>query len=168
MNEGLRAGALRRPRRLVGWPLLGLATGAAVALWALWPFAAAPRADPDDARQVALGAIVYRDYCASCHGADLEGQPDWQSRKADGRMPAPPHDASGHTWHHADDMLFEITKHGIERFASPGYQSDMPAFDGTLRDEEIWAVLAFIKSHWGERERAFQERVTRAAQEAAR
>lgn len=25
------------------------------------------------------GAALYRDNCASCHGADLEGQPDWMS-----------------------------------------------------------------------------------------
>jgi mono/diheme cytochrome c family protein len=63
-------------------------------------------------------------------------------------MPAPPHDESGHTWHHPDDMLFDITKHGIARYAPPGYQSDMPAFGGVLSDDEIRAVLAFIKSHW--------------------
>jgi mono/diheme cytochrome c family protein len=42
----------------------------------------------------------------------------------------------------------------------------MPAFAGVLSDAEIRAVLAFIKSHWGERERAFQGEVIRAAQEA--
>jgi hypothetical protein len=59
-------------------------------------------------------------------------------------MPAPPHDASGHTWHHPDDVLFEITRKGISAFAPPGYESDMPAF-GDLGDAEIWAVLAFIR-----------------------
>ncbi|MBL4645745.1 MAG: c-type cytochrome, partial [Rhizobiales bacterium] len=50
---------------------------------------------------VKKGAVIYAEYCASCHGADLEGQPNWQSPDADGKMPAPPHDQRGHTWHHS-------------------------------------------------------------------
>jgi len=152
------------------WPVLALAaTGAAgLAAWALWPSADASPADPHDPRQVALGRAVYAEHCAACHGADLEGEPDWQTRRPDGRMPAPPHDASGHTWHHDDDLLFGIVKHGLEPYVAPAYESAMPAFEGILSDAEIWAVLAFIKTHWGERERAFQERVTRAAREAER
>src|SRR5215470_2108104 len=69
--------------------------------------------DPKDAALVARGAAVYSQYCASCHGAHLEGQPNWRERQPNGRLPAPPHDASGHTWHHPDNDLFEMTKHGI-------------------------------------------------------
>jgi mono/diheme cytochrome c family protein len=107
------------------------------------------RADPRDAARVALGEKVYAAHCASCHGARLEGQPTWQQRLPNGRMPAPPHDESGHTWHHPDSVLFGITKHGlVPPYAPPAYQSDMPAFAGKLSDEEIWAVLAYIKNHW--------------------
>jgi len=129
---------------------IGLGLGAAAAVVGMVMFAG-PKAgaDPTDAVQVARGKAVYAERCASCHGARLEGQPDWQSRKPDGRMPAPPHDASGHTWHHPDDVLFEITRKGISAFAPPGYESDMPAFSN-LGDAEIWAVLAFIKSSWPE------------------
>lgn len=64
-------------------------------------------------------------------------------------MPAPPHDESGHTWHHPDDVLFAIVKDGlVPPYAPRGYESDMPAFAGKLSRDEIWAVLAFIKSHW--------------------
>jgi mono/diheme cytochrome c family protein len=154
-----------RRAHLALWPLLVLAAGAGLALaWPLWP----PPAGADDPRQLALGQEVYRDHCASCHGAGLEGEPDWETRRPDSRMPAPPHDDSGHTWHHDDDMLLGIVRHGLEPFVAPGYASDMPAFEGVLSDAEIRAVLAFIKSHWGERERAFQEAVTRAAREAKR
>ena len=45
------------------------------------------------------GKKVYRTYCAVCHGKNLEGQPNWETFGADGRLPAPPHDESGHTWH---------------------------------------------------------------------
>ena len=99
--------------------------------------------------QIALGRAVYEKNCGSCHGPRLEGQPNWQRRQPSGRMPAPPHDDSGHTWHHPDRILFAITKHGlVPPHAPPGYQSDMPAFQSVLSDDEIRAVLAFIKSHW--------------------
>lgn len=107
------------------------------------------RSDPRDAARVARGASLYAAQCAACHGAKLEGQPDWRRRLPNGRMPAPPHDESGHTWHHPDRTLFGITKNGLVPPYAPGdYQSDMPAFSGKLSDEEIWAMLAFIKSHW--------------------
>lgn len=111
------------------------------------------RADSRDAARVALGERVYAQHCVSCHGAKLEGQPNWRSRQPNGRLPAPPHDESGHTWHHPDRMLFAITKNGlVPPYAPKGYESDMPAYAGRLSDEEIWAVLAFIKSRWTSRE----------------
>ena len=96
-----------------------------------------------------LGERLYLQHCAACHGAKLEGQPSWQKRLANGRMPAPPHDDSGHTWHHPDEVLFGITKHGLAPpYAPPGYESDMPGFAGKLSDAEIRAVLAYIRSRW--------------------
>jgi len=96
-----------------------------------------------------LGENLYAQHCAACHGAKLEGQPDWRQRLPNGRLPAPPHDESGHTWHHPDSVLFGITKHGlVPPYAPPRYESDMPAFAGELSDDEIRAVLAYIASHW--------------------
>lgn len=119
-------------------------------------------ADPDNATQVALGKSVYDRLCASCHGARLEGQPNWQEKLPTGRMPAPPHDASGHTWHHPDSVLFGITKLGLVpgKYAPPKYESDMPAFGSVVSDEEIWAVLAFIKSSWPQDIRKAQHEMT--------
>jgi len=98
-----------------------------------------PPISVDDPRQVARGASVYAARCAQCHGANLEGQPDWQQRQRNGRLPAPPHDAGGHTWHHPDEILFGMTKNGMTPYAPAGYESDMPAFSGTLTDDEIAA-----------------------------
>jgi len=101
------------------------------------------------APNLSVGKSVYELHCAACHGAKLEGQPDWQRRLSNGRLPAPPHDDSGHTWHHPDDVLFGITKHGlVPPYAPKGYESDMPAFAGKLSDGEIRAVLAYIGSDW--------------------
>ena len=112
--------------------------------------------DADDPGQVALGAQIYVEACASCHGANLEGQDNWRVRQANGRLPAPPHDETGHTWHHPDQQLFQITKLGIEALAPEGYESDMPGFGETLSDDEIWAVLTYIKSTWPDHIRAQQ------------
>src|SRR5882757_2954073 len=126
--------------------LVAIAAGAG---WFLWPRAGAvPRIDPGDTVQVARGQAVYQAQCARCHGVNLEGQPNWRVQLPNGRLPAPPHDASGHTWHHPDADLFGITKQGLGAFAPAGYQSDMPAFGGVLNDADIAAVLAFIKSRW--------------------
>jgi S-disulfanyl-L-cysteine oxidoreductase SoxD len=106
-------------------------------------------AGPGNPAQLALGAKVYAQHCAVCHGAKLQGQPNWRARLPNGRLPAPPHDESGHTWHHTDAVLFAITKNGlVPPYAPKGYESDMPAFGGKLSDGEIRAVLAFIESHW--------------------
>ncbi len=118
------------------------------------------RADFENADHVARGRVVYAEHCGACHGKSFQGQPKWRERKPDGRLPAPPHDDTGHTWHHADEQLFRITKGGVKPPLAPeGYESDMPSFDGVLVDEEIWAVLSFIKSTWSEKSRAYQERI---------
>jgi mono/diheme cytochrome c family protein len=124
------------------------------------------RADPHDAAQVAKGRMVYEMQCAACHGRNLEGQPAWQSRLASGRMPAPPHDDTGHTWHHPDAILFGIVKHGLAPpYGPPGYQSDMPAFGTVLSDADIWSVLAYIKSRWSPRAQDAQARIDRKSRE---
>lgn len=119
------------------------------------------------AEQLAQGAAIYAANCAACHGVDLEGQPDWQRRLPSGRLPAPPHDASGHTWHHPDGVLFRITKAGPAAFVGGGYESDMPGFGDVLSDDEIWAVLAYIKSRWSERERQLQTEMSQKEWEEA-
>ncbi len=106
---------------------------------------------------LALGASVFATNCATCHGERGEGQPNWQSRKADGVLPAPPHDSTGHTWHHPDSVLIEIiTVGGQAAYGGPGIMSGMPAFGEELSSDEIAAVLAYIKSLWGDDERAYQ------------
>ena len=104
---------------------------------------------PDDPQVLRVGARIYAQQCAACHGAKGEGQPNWRDRGPDGLLPAPPHDASGHTWHHPDEQLFAITKQGLARLINqPDYRTAMPAYDGVLSDDEIVAVLSWIKAQW--------------------
>jgi mono/diheme cytochrome c family protein len=107
------------------------------------------RLRPDVAGIVQRGAQVYRAECAPCHGAQLQGQPNWREPGHDGLLPAPPHDPSGHTWHHPDELLFRITKYGVAKGANlKDYKSAMPAYEGVLSDEDIVAVLSWIKAQW--------------------
>ncbi len=110
------------------------------------------------------GAALYAEHCASCHGAELEGAPNWRRQGEDGLYPAPPHDATGHTWHHGDQMLFDYTKLGGEgALAALGitdFESGMPGYAEVLSDDEIRDVLAFIKSTWPEPLRQHQEDMT--------
>ncbi|KFL32344.1 cytochrome C [Devosia riboflavina] len=101
------------------------------------------------------GRQLYVDHCASCHGVNLEGQPNWKVRLPTGRLPAPPHDSSGHTWHHSDRQLFRIVKDGPGAIM-PGYQTDMPGFGAVMSDSEITAVLDYIKGTWPDRQREIQ------------
>ncbi len=148
---------MRRPL-----PILTLcALLAALAVGGWWAWSVRQAIDPDNPRQVARGAGLYAIHCAQCHGANLQGEADWRTRKPDGQLPAPPHDASGHTWHHSDEHLFGITKHGMARYAPPDYKSAMPSYVGKLSDAEIRAVIAFIKSTWPEPIRRRQEALGR-------
>ncbi len=113
---------------------------------------------------VQAGEKIYQTHCASCHGVYLEGQPDWRTRDASGLLPAPPHDATGHTWHHADDLLFEITKYGAAVIiGDKNYKTNMPVYKDILSDQDIIAVLSFIKNSWPEEQRVWQEEVTATA-----
>lgn len=108
---------------------------------------------------VTRGSILYDAHCASCHGQNLEGQPDWQKPGPDGRYPAPPHDASGHTWHHSDaDLIAYITLGGEQALAQMGvtFESGMAGFADSLSQQDIEDILSYIKSCWPERERAVQ------------
>ncbi len=109
-----------------------------------------------DAGQVELGQQVYTKNCAACHGPNGEGEPDWKIPKEDGTYPAPPHSVDGHTWHHGDDLLFQIIEGGGDSLDIPNFKSNMPAFGGILTDEEIVAVLAYLKSTWPEEQRRYQ------------
>ena len=137
--------------------LIGLTASALIATWILVGL----RADAENAETIALGRTIYETQCAACHGAQLEGQPDWQMPLPSGRLPAPPHDATGHTWHHADALLERIIRDGTAAVVGDGYESDMPGFTDVMSDAEITAVLAYIKSTWPERERAIQSRITK-------
>ena len=140
------------------WYLILIGGGVLVAIVA-WEIVRGP-VSITTTNPVALekGRAIYATYCASCHGAHLEGQDDWQRPLADGSYPAPPQDASGHTWHHSDTELFVMVRDGSD-VGTANLVSTMPGFGKTLSESDIIAVLGFIKSQWPPDVRAAQERM---------
>jgi len=129
--------------------------------------ASAAAADHElNGRDIAKGQTLYAENCASCHGANLEGQPNWRTPNQDGILPAPPHDETGHTWHHDNALLFDYTKLGGQgALAARGiddFASGMPAFDGVVSDADIWDILAYIRSTWSDRAQKGQASRNRA------
>lgn len=159
-------------RRAAAFACAGIGATLGVALLGGTSLATAEGPEPAQPVDLVAAAQLYQDNCAACHGAALEGQPDWRSPGPDGILPAPPHDASGHTWHHSDAMLFDYTRlGGREAMAREGldFNSGMPGFADVLSDAEIRAILAYIKSTWPERQRAAQaerDAAERAAEQA--
>lgn len=111
--------------------------------------------------RLTIGKAIYAQHCAVCHGLNLEGQPNWQTRNAAGRLPAPPHDDCGHTWHHSDEQLFRIIKFGMSAEV-PNYENDMLGFADKITDQEILAIIAFIKTSWSPQSRDYQEERNRS------
>ena len=136
--------------------------GAAFAVTGWWVWSLGQNDDLE------AGRVLYAENCASCHGANLEGQPDWQIAGEDGILPAPPHNETGHTWHHGDVLLFDYIKlGGAKTLAQMGIQdapSGMPGFEDSLSDSEIRQIIDFIKSTWSDRERLVQEEATKTEQ----
>jgi mono/diheme cytochrome c family protein len=132
------------------------------------PAASRLRLKPEDTAVVTEGRKVYEAHCATCHGSQLQGQANWRERDSHGRLPAPPHDASGHTWHHPDEVLFRITKLGVAKAANlKDYDSAMPAYEGVLTDAQIVAVLSFIKAQWPPEIRRRHDELNEAAKKNA-
>lgn len=99
-----------------------------------------------DSAQVERGRIVYEKNCQVCHGHQGKGLPgDWRVRDADGFYPPPPLDDSAHAWHHPTAVLLEVIRDG-----SPAGEGKMPAWQGTLTEQDMQDVVVYIKSLWSD------------------
>ena len=140
----------KRTGRRLALPVLGVVAIGAVAAGGAWFFqdGTVVPGDATDLDQVAFGSRIYSRICANCHGAGLDGQLGWEEPLKDGTRLAPAHSAEGKTWRRGDQALFEVVKVGGETLKPDGGVSRMPGFGDKLTDDEIWAVIAFIKSTW--------------------
>lgn len=96
-----------------------------------------------DSQRVALGASVYRQHCARCHGDNGEGDENWRKRDAEGMFRPPPLNGVGHAWHHSKQWLKQMIQNGSE----PG-EGRMPAWRDRLNEAEIEAVIEWFQSLW--------------------
>jgi len=112
--------------------------------------------DVNDNKLLTQGKKVYAKNCASCHGANLEGQANWREKDLNGLYPAPPQDDTGHSWHHADQYLIDSVTNGLYLDGRP---TNMPAYKNQLTEKEIISVLTFIKSAWSAEKRAIQKSI---------
>ena len=101
----------------------------------------------DSKISIARGELLYNQYCASCHMSNLSGATNWKSKDKDGHNLSPPLNGSGHTWHHSDELLHNIIKHGFVNLVK-NYKGKMVGFGDKMNDKEIDSVLSYIKSHW--------------------
>ena len=109
-----------------------------------------------NATQVARGKQVYQQKCLICHGENGVGAPNWNVPDANGNFPAPPHDETGHTWHHSDRVLYEAIRDGMHDPLKPNSPLRMPAFADKLSDADIRAVIVYFKSLWNREHQEYQ------------
>ena len=111
---------------------------------------------PLDSHVLGAGRLLYQQQCASCHGARGEGAPNWQQPDGQGELPAPPHDSEGHTWKHADAMLYRLVMQGWRDPFNKTQRLTMPGFTGILSPNEVRAVISYLKTLWTPEQLRFQ------------
>jgi len=84
--------------------------------------------------QLAEGLIHYHEMCVTCHGAP--GVPASEIGK--GLNPFPP-ELVEEAGEEEPEELFWIVKNGIK-------MTGMPAFGPTHTDEQLWAIIAFVRT----------------------
>lgn len=135
-------------------PVTGLSFGIAVAVSALAAGAGLVGASVSwvpsrgDAQALSRGARVYAAECASCHSVGPGERAARTQPGVRGPTPAPPLDATGHTWRHSDTELAGIVARGAGGVDPSGSTSVMPAFAERLNESEIDDILAYVKSRW--------------------
>lgn len=108
----------------------------------------APDVEPGLEAQRERGAELYQRHCVECHGGATGG---------DISDIPPRHNAEGHTWHHGDCELIDITLEGMPQ--RPDYPQ-MPAFGHELDDDDVRAILAHIRTWWEPDQREHQAEAT--------
>jgi len=121
------------------------------------------RASVTNKEQVALGRRVYQDNCEACHGVQLKGLPTWHKTvQGDVTRAGTALNTVGDVWQVSDNHTFQVIKQGtrpIPEGAQPVIIHQEP-FADKLTDDEIWGVMAFIKTTWTVKQRVAQEETT--------
>lgn len=119
----------------LGWVGAALVAGALL-LWGRGPDTAALAANPIPPTEASLtqGAEIYAANCVSCHGEEFSGDGPQA-----GTLPVRPADLVLHFPQHSDGQHYAVIANGRPA-------SGMPAWEGTLSDEEIWHVINYLRA----------------------
>jgi mono/diheme cytochrome c family protein len=93
--------------------------------------------------RLTAGRTLFQTYCAACHGAQAQGDPEWRRKNPDGTWRPPALNGTAHAWHHPAWELREQIRTG----SAPGV-GNMPPFAGVLTDEEIDSIILWFQSLW--------------------
>lgn len=125
--------------------ILGVGVVIALAI-AFWPSGGGSEAGsyPTYSEEaIATGEQYFQANCATCHGSDGAGNTQAGIPALNGSM---------HAWHHPDSQIAGLIRHG---------GISMPAIGPDWSDEDITAVLAYIKQWWTPEQRAAQAQASR-------
>lgn len=95
--------------------------------------------------QYESGKTIFQKNCAACHKQNAEGTTEWKKADANGNYPPPPLNGSAHAWHHPLSVLRTVIRDG-----GGSYGGLMPAWKGTLSEEEMLSTIAFFQSYWSD------------------
>lgn len=93
-----------------------------------------PRGDVRNGRE------LYTEKCILCHGAQGEGW-DWSKKVEKPPLPVP--DLAQAAPRRSDQFLFEVVKGGGEAVGGTRF---MPPFGFQLSDQEVWDLVAYMRS----------------------
>lgn len=107
------------------------------------------------------GRDQYNLRCAHCHGYDGEGEIQISAvdTLALGMKVVPPHNSSGHTWMHPEQLLVQLVRQGL---SNPLYRFQMPAYGEVMTEEEIRQIFAYISLWWTDSQREHHQALTEA------
>jgi len=90
------------------------------------------------------GQELYLEKCVLCHGSQGRGW-DW-SKKAEPPIPVP--DLAKTSPNHPDQYLFDVVKGGGEAVGKTRF---MPPFGFDLSDQEVWNIVAYLRTLGGKK-----------------
>lgn len=112
--------------KLLRWSIVGWTLFLCAGSWAF-------------AQEESSGRRIYATYCSGCHGTSGKG--DGPAAKS---LPVRPADHTRGAMNQLNDQyLFEIIAKGG---ASVGRSAQMPAWGGVVKDNQIRAVVAYIRT----------------------
>ncbi len=92
----------------------------------------------DDPEAIAEGELIYRANCSSCHGLTGEGD-----GPASGNLDPPAQNLAERHTNLSDAYLFwRISEGGL----MDPFNSLMPGWKGLMNEENIWLVIAYIRT----------------------